>query len=191
MARRSPARADAPKSVEPKGSGWLVAGSRPQDYDVELEPEGGREGTLAASLKAIASSHEGFVTLMRWVEAPPYRGRRLRLTAWVKAESVDGWAGLWMRVDDRDRKRSIAFDNMEERPIRGTSDWRRYQVVVDVAPEADRINYGILLGGSGRVWVDDFRLEEVGDEVPITDTLAARSEPRNLDFDHPPEEVPP
>jgi len=179
-------------SPEPSESGWLVAGSRPQDYRVELEEEGGRQGTLAASLgsRGQDSPPEGFVTLMRWIDARPYQGKRVRLSAWVKAESIEGWAGLWMRVDDDDADRSIAFDNMEDRAVRGTRDWRRYEVVVDVAPEGDRVSYGILLSGKGTAWVDDFQLEVVDRDVPATDQIGPVGRPRNLDFDHPPEAPP-
>ena len=194
-----PGLAEPPKPPPPgaleaaEGSGWLVAGSRPQDYAVELEPEGGRDGTLAASLRTRAegSPPDGFVTLMRWVPPQDYRGKRLRLSAWIKAEGVEEWSGLWMRIDGPEPEGVLGFDNMRRRPIRGTRDWRRYEVVLDVATEATRVNYGILLHGAGRVWVDDFRLETVGPEVEVTDpTWVTFRGPVNLDFDHPPEPPP-
>lgn len=188
----SPQASEPADSPEPTGSGWLVAGSRPQDYRVELEEGGGRHGTLAASLssRGPGSPPEGFVTLMRWIDAQPYQGKRVRLSAWVKAESVEGWAGLWMRVDDDDADRSTAFDNMEDRAIQGTREWRRYEVVVDVAPVGDRVSYGLLLSGKGTAWVDDFRIEVVDPDVPATDKIGPVGRPRNLDFDHPPEGSP-
>ena len=36
------------------------------------------------------------------------------------------WAGLWMRVDKG--KDMVAFDNMQDRPIKGTTDWQRYYI---------------------------------------------------------------
>ena len=167
------------------GSGWLLGGSSPDDYRIELEPTGGRHGTNAASIRSITAPTRGFASLMRWIDPSAYRGKRLRLSAWVKADSVAGWAGLWMRVDRPGGRRAFAFDNMQKRPIRGTSDWRRYEVVLDVAERADRIFYGALLDGTGRIEIDDFMLEPVGPEVPVTDLLTAVPAPRNLDFDHP------
>ena len=169
----------------PPGSGWLLGGSAPQDFRVELEPAGGRHGTAVASLRSTQDSTTGFVSLMRWIEAHAYRGGRLRLSAWIKPESVGGWAGLWMRVDGPEGRAGLAFDNMQARPIRGTSGWRRHEVVLDVPHDAERIYYGVLLDGQGRIEVDDFDLQPVGWEVPVTDQFAARAAPTNLDFDHP------
>lgn len=174
----------------PDGSGWLVAGSCPRDYAVELEPEGGREGTLAASLRTVAETPCGFVTLMRWIPPGEHLGGRVRLSAWVKAEAIEDWAGLWMRVDGQERGRTFAFDNMRDRPIRGTSGWRRYEVVLDVSSRAARVNYGVLLFGPGRLWVDEIEIEPVGPEVPVTQATVADGKPVNLDFDHPPEAPP-
>jgi hypothetical protein len=57
---------------------------------------------------------------------------------------------------------------MMDRPIRGTSDWQKYEVTLDVAENAIVIPYGFLLAGKGRVWGDDFRLDVVGQDVPVT-----------------------
>lgn len=184
------ATAEPVAPAPPEGSGWIVAGSCPRDYAVQLEPEGGRAGTLAASLRTVANPPCGFVTLMRWIPPGEHLGGRVRLSAWVKAEGVGDWAGLWMRVDSQERGRILAFDNMRDRPIRGTTGWRRYEVVLDVSSRAARVNYGVLLFGPGEVWVDEFEIEAVGPEVPVTHTMRPGAEPENLDFDHPPESPP-
>ena len=55
-----------------------------------------------------------------------------------------------------------AFDDMQDRPIRGTSDWTQYDVVLDVAPDAADVAFGLLLDGPGQVWIDDAKFEVVG-----------------------------
>jgi len=172
----------------PPGSDWLVGGSRPQDYRVELEPKGGRLGTAAALIQGAVAEPRGFVSLMRHVDAAPYRGGRLRLRAWLKSEDLAGWAGLWMRVDDLDGSlKVLAFDNMGDRRIEGTTGWRSYDVVLEVPEAADQVYYGALVEGRGRLWVDEVTLEPVGDDVPVTGTSGLRRDaPVNLDFDHPP-----
>ena len=183
----APSRPGSPGT--PPGSDWLVGGSRPQDYRVELEPTGGRLGTAAALIRGGVAEPRGFVTLMRHVEAAPYRGGHLRLRAWLKTEDLAGWAGLWMRVDELDDPvKILAFDNMGDRRIRGTNGWRRYEVVLDVPEAADQVYYGALLEGTGRIWVDEVTLEAVGTDVPVTGTSRLRRDaPVNLDFDHPPQ----
>src|SRR5690606_10812714 len=60
------------------------------------------------------------------------------------------------------------FDNMEKRPIKGTSDWVKYEIVLFVPVEATSISYGVLLAGTGQVWFKGVKFEIVDDTVPET-----------------------
>jgi hypothetical protein len=71
-----------------------------------------------------------------------------------------------MRVDGAGSL--LAFDNMQNRPIKGTTDWKRYDVVLDVPPEAKALAFGLLLAGNGQIWFDDLRLEVVDRSVAVT-----------------------
>jgi hypothetical protein len=93
--------------------------------------------------------------------------------------------GLWMRVD-APKRRSVSFDNMQNRPITGTSDWRSYAVVLDVPAESESISFGVLLAGQGRVWIDNVRFEVVDASVPVTghrEPAGPGPAPSNLDFE--------
>jgi hypothetical protein len=90
------------------------------------------------------------------------------MTAYVKAEGVQNWAGLWMRVDGP-HNLTLEFDNMQNRPLSGTFDWQLFVVVLDVPQESEAVTFGLLLNGTkGRVWFDDVRLNIVGNDVPTT-----------------------
>src|SRR5215471_17861603 len=132
---------DTPKS-------WLHAGSRPKDYSMSVDHEVAHGGKASASIKCIAAAPTGFGTLMQTFKAGTFSGKRIRMTGYVRSEDVTDWAGLWMRVDGP-QKQPLAFDNMQSRPIKGTSDWTQYQVVLDVPETADEIAFGILLTGKG------------------------------------------
>lgn len=113
-------------------------------------------------------------------------GRRLQVSGFLKAKQVKGWAGLWVRVDAADGK-VLQFENMMNEPVRGTIDWKRYSVTVDVPPEAVGIHFGALLSGRGEVLVDDFDLEATGPLLPGRE-LKQRirvlpAEPANLGFE--------
>ena len=126
---------------------------------------------------------DGFGTVMQTIAATNHRGSRVRLTGWMRSVDVTGWAGLWMRVDGSPRT-TLAFDNMQTRAVRGTTDWQQYEVVLDVADEASAIAFGFLLVGEGEVWVDDFSLETVSDAYATTDLeIGPPRQPRNLGFD--------
>jgi hypothetical protein len=107
------------------------------------------------------------------------------MSAMVKSKSVNSWAGLWFRIDEKGTTESLGFDNMEKRPIKGTTEWKEYQIVLDVPSNAYRLAYGILMDGEGEVWISDLKFEIVDNTVPVTagkendDDLP---EPSNLDF---------
>ena len=112
-----------------------------------------------------------------------YRGKRVRLSAWLKTAAVTRHAGLWFRVDgpDQDPQHALAFDAMANHPTWGTTDWHRCDLVFDVPPEAADVAFGVHLSGPGTIWADDFKIEVVDRSVPITRPPSAS--PRNLDFE--------
>jgi hypothetical protein len=79
----------------------------------------------------------------------------------------------------------LAFDNMQDRPIKGTSGWTRHEIVLDVAPEATFVSFGILLNGAGQAWIDDLSVDVVAKDVPLTGHAlgAPHKKPVNLDFE--------
>lgn len=89
-----------------------------------------------------------------------------------------------MRVDKVPKQ--IAFDNMQGRPIKGTIDWKRYDVVLDVPQEATGIFFGVLLSGPGTVWLNGANFEVVGLNIPTTgvDAVQKSDEPMNFNFEN-------
>ena len=61
---------------------------------------------------------------------------------------------------------------MMSRSVRGTTTWKRYEVVLDVPADAINIYLGALLYQRGQVWLDDLKLELVGNGVPVTNQLS-------------------
>jgi hypothetical protein len=176
-----------PAQAQQAPKGWYRAGMNADDYVTSVDPKGGRAGGPCAFIKARTPEAKtpgarGFGTLMQTFAADEYRGKRLRLSAFVKPAGVAGWAGLWMRIDGPDSSRPLAFDNMQDRPIKGTAEWKSYEIVLDVSPQAITVNFGILLHGAGEVWLDGVKLEAVGPNVPVTGTPPLPTQPVNLDF---------
>jgi hypothetical protein len=163
--------------------GWYLAGSRPADYECDVDVQALYNGLPSAYLKAKKPVVDGFGTLMQDFRTGQYAGQRVRFSAFVKSESIQNWAGLWMRVDKvngTDRK-TVEFDNMQNRPIKGSTTWQRYEVVLDVPKEATGIFFGILLAGSGTVWLNGANFEIVGPNIPTTDKRP--EQPANLGFE--------
>jgi hypothetical protein len=147
-------------------SGWFLAGSKPANYDTGVDKETVNNGEPSAFLRSTTSSTEGFGTLMQSINATNYAGKRVRLRAWVKSQEVADWAGVWMRVDKD--KTAVAFDNMQNRPVKGNQPWSQYDVVLDVPQDSTGISFGVLLSGTGEVWINDITFEIVGNDVPVT-----------------------
>lgn len=168
-------------AAAPKG--WIVAGSAPGDYEFGTDLEKSTVGTKSAFIKSRPEAKgTGFGTLMQMFAADEYRGGRWKLTARMRTEDAKK-AQLWMRVDGPDHKLN-AFDNMDDRPVTGDSEWKRYEIVLDVAPDSIAVAFGFFLFGGGQVWADDFKLERVPATVAVTGKMGAQSRgPTNLSFD--------
>lgn len=87
-------------------------------------------------------------------------GRRIRFSGAIKTRDLEGFAGLWWRADGPEGV--LAFDNMQTRGPRGTSEWRRYDLVLDIPHETVNVNFGVLMAGTGAAWFDDLRVETDG-----------------------------
>jgi hypothetical protein len=162
--------------------GWALAGSKPKSYETGTDKKVKHGGKASGYLKSKDASIDGFGTLMQTISSSKYVGKRLRLSASVKTDNVADWSGLWMRIDG-ESKSSLAFDNMEDRAIRGTTDWKTYEVVLDVPKEATAVAFGVLVSGTGALWIDDVKLEPVSLSVPVTRDNKTRETPENLDFE--------
>src|SRR5262249_26971443 len=130
-------------------------------------------GSASAFVSATTTDTTGFGTLMEEFPAARFAGNRLRLAAFTRSEGVQHWAGVWMRVDGRSWP--LAFDNMNERPIRATTDWTRHEIVLDVPKDATNIAFGVLLVGAGKVWMDDLAFDVVGRQVATTSSPVSRA----------------
>lgn len=163
--------------------GWTLAGSAPNDYAVGYEANGflNAEQVNAVLASRPDANGSGFGTVMQTISARDYRGQRVRFSAQLRPRGVDEGAGLWFRVDGADGK-VLAFDNMQSRPVLGTQDWKVYDVVVDVPEQGERIAYGVLLIGKGRLGVDDLRFDTVDKDVATTDGGGIPRAPVNLEL---------
>lgn len=172
-------------------TGWFKAGSEPESYEMGLDKGSGKDGKNAATIKSKASKIKGFGTLMQNCLPDNYLGKRVRMSGLVKTADVSGWAGLWLRIDEKGSDKSAGFDNLKDgikdRSITGTTDWTNYDIVLDVPLNASNLAYGALLVGSGQVWFDNIKIEIVDNTIAVTgkdkSQMMPKKEPVNLDFE--------
>ncbi len=164
-----------------EAKGWIHAGSEPASYEMGIDKGAGPDGKNVASIKSTISMIKGFGTLMQQCLPDKYLDKRVKITADIKSKDVTSWAGLWFRVDGQKPDSALSFDNMQDRAIRGTTDWKKYEIVLDVPKDASNLAYGVLMDGTGQVWFDNVSFEIVDPKTPVTGVKM--TEPTNLNFD--------
>ena len=172
--------------ADPPGipNGWRGGG---EGYELASDAEAAKTGRCSGRIRYtgnMKASSRGFGSLTQCIEAEQYRGKRVRYRGYLRTEkALTGRAALWMRIEGTDGG-VIAFDNMRNRRVHGTTGWKRHEVVLDVPAEAATMCFGMLLKGDGSAWVDDLKIEIVGKDVPITGTpvrIAIKIDPKLLD----------
>lgn len=164
-------------------TGWYRAGSKPEMYQMRLDSTSESGNKKVLTIKSTQILTGGFGTLMQSFDPNKYLGKRIRMTGFMRSQDVESWAGFWLRVDPiigevGEKRKSLSFDNMHDRPIKGTTVWKKYEIVLDVPQNAGNISFGALLDGGGQIWFEGLSFEIVDASVPKT---GKREEP-NLDF---------
>lgn len=145
-----------------RASGWHFYATDRAAYQAQIDRQVAHSGQSSAYLHSTAAAvSQSFGLYWQRIDASRYRGQRVRVSAFLKTREVRGWAGMWMRVDPKVGP-SLEFENMQRRPILGDTDWKPYQIELEVAQEAEEIHFGCLLVGQGEVWFDDVQLQAVG-----------------------------
>lgn len=174
-----------PAIVKKAPTNWFLAGDHPQDYQIGTDNISASDGKSSGFIESIDPNAIGFGTLMQESDAKKYLGQRVKMSADIKTERVKQWAGMWLRVDG-DQEKMLSFDNMADRPIKGTTDWQRYEIVLDVSSDAKLLAFGILLTETGRVWISDISFEIVDEVIPTTNPnkiyIRLPDRPQNIDF---------
>jgi hypothetical protein len=167
--------------------GWFKAGNMPGSYKIGLDNAVFSHGLKSVFIESSDKNIEGFTTIMQTCNAKDYLGTRIKMTGYIKSENVIDWAGMWLRVDSRTIDESLSFDNMQDRPIKGNSDWTKCEIVLDVPVESGTLNFGALISGTGKIWFDNISFEivdhftnEISKEIS---TKSVPEKPANLDFE--------
>jgi hypothetical protein len=171
---------DMPKS-------WLKAGSVPASYKFGSDSIIFKNGHKSACIESTDKNIDGFATIMQICSAKNYLGTRIKMTGYIKSENVSDWAGMWLRVDARTEMKSLSFDNMQDRPVTGNSDWTKCEIILDVPEESGTLNFGALISGTGKIWFDNISFEILDNNTPKTSkelsAMPIPEKPENLDFE--------
>jgi hypothetical protein len=161
--------------------GWTGSIGPSRFYEIGLYRLEHFSGHSAVYLDGQPNYTTETAVLQQAIKADNYRGKRIRFSAWVKTQDLQGpVAGLWMRIDGLGV--SYGFDDMSKRPLSGNMKWHKISIVLDVPYEAVGIVIGALLQGGGPLYsgfmvLDEMKLEQVSFKVPTTNMLSAPAIP--------------
>ncbi|HEX7493416.1 MAG TPA: MG2 domain-containing protein, partial [Bacteroidales bacterium] len=134
---------------------WYKLGTA--NYTVKADLTEKHSGTASVLIQPSGSLEYGSFGSVAYSVPAIYQGKKIELRAYLKYQDVeDGQVGLMLRIDGE--KVSLKFDNMTQRNIHGTSDWKQYSIKMMLPKDAATIKIGALLTGTGKLWVDDFQL---------------------------------
>ena len=143
--------------------GWFVpALPKDADYLAELRRKDCRSGIGCVVVLVPANAPRPFGNIMQSFSAAAYRGKTVRLRAWLRLEAsdADDRAQMWLSVDRTNRKSGF-FDNGDNQPVRSAA-WTACEIVTTIDRDAQFIDFGFMSIGRGRVWVDDVFFETIG-----------------------------
>ena len=147
--------------------GWFLSGGARVHYEAALDPTVAHQGRASARLRPRVDRPLGYGTLMQLFRAEEYRGRRLRLTAFLRGSGIGARGDFWARVQSEESPADGPGLGGGRCALSGTFDWRPCRLVFDVPAQGDSIQLGIGLDGPGAIWIDDVRVEPVGRDVPL------------------------
>lgn len=140
--------------------GWFLSGDNPDGYIYGKDKTVTYKDVSSGFIRSRRDRVSGFGTLMQQTDITDYVGKKLKLSAAIKTDKIKDWAGLWVRIDGEDTY-DLWFDNMQDRPIKGTNNWKKFEISFDVPKEGTTLNFGVLLVGAGSIWINDVSIDEL------------------------------
>lgn len=153
--------------------GWSNFGS--SDYTITMDHQIKQDGKNSLLIEGSS----GFKAI--GINLPEnYSGKSITLSGYIKTENVSGgFAGLWMRIDPK-----IAFNNMQDRGIKGTTEWKKYEITLPLNPkDTKNITIGAILTGKGKIWVDNFSVSIDGKDIKNAVIYAQNKAEKDKEFD--------
>lgn len=153
--------------------GWSNFGEG--SYKLGVDSNVLKSGKYAASIASL-DDEPGY---RAWAFTIPgsYPGKEITLSGFIKTEDVEGFAGLWMRLDPQ-----VAFNNMQQEGLQGTTEWTRYEFTLPMNPDkTEQTVVGGLLVGKGKVWFDSLSVTIDGQDIALLQPQEKKKVPAQLD----------
>ncbi|RZL36058.1 MAG: hypothetical protein EOP00_29825, partial [Pedobacter sp.] len=142
-------------NTQNKPKGWYILG---KGYNVKIDDKQSFNGKKSLLIESVQTEKDYAVSTIG-LSPQGLIGKKMTLTGYIKTADVkDGYAGLWIRVDGKGQEKLLAFDNMNDRGVIGTTDWKKYTIEFMVKENASNISIGTILTGRGKAWFDNLEM---------------------------------
>lgn len=122
----------------------------------------------------IKRTGEKYFPIATWSQTVPHTGKtvRLKLSAWVKAESVHKAildVGFVAEDGQKSTHQWAAYIGARQKSDAPAShDWQEYSGVVAIPPNTKSIRIGLQVFGPATIWFDNIVAQYVPDDTPVS-----------------------
>jgi|SRR5271166_3367969 len=141
--------------------------SAPLEYAMGSDASVTHDGQATTFIKNKVANPTSWGSTSQAIPVDDVRGKRVMVSGYIKTSAIAKYAEYWVRVDGANHQ-VLVYDDMSNRPMSGTADWRGFSIVLDVPANATSISMGLLLNGVGEAWLDGPSVAVVSRDVPLT-----------------------
>ena len=151
------------------GRGWEGFGPAVGAYTAVIDTTVAHTGHASFLMYSLGpATGSSWMANQQIVDASRYRGRRVRLSGQLRTQDVTS-AELWLVVNGAIGGEPMTLLEGHLTPsVHGTIEWETGAIVFQVDSGATCLRFGVMIHGTGAVWLDDVALDTVPSSTPIT-----------------------
>ena len=139
-------------------------GSTSKTYKCEATTAERHNGNQSVLIEQVlAAGPEAFGSVVNFIPAK-YIGKDIEFKGWMKFENVRDFVAILIRINDGNGL-TLEFKTLQFKKINGTKDWAEYSVKSPLPQGAQTICVSAILGGPGKLWVDDAQVLIDGKDI--------------------------
>ncbi len=136
---------------------WHIMSPNAKQYEVRIDNNTKHTGNSSIFISSADTASSPQYAGVGYTVPAKYEGKEITVKAWMKSEDMKGSIALMLAIYDADGN-TLQFENLQNKKIKGTKDWKQYSVTLPLAAQAQTLHIGPILIGKGKLWTDDVEL---------------------------------
>ena len=139
-------------------AGWVI--QEQEGFSVTLDSQVAKSGKYSLAIRRTSNIYALQPITLEFPNR--YQGKKITLSGYLKTEKIEsGFAGLAIQTGSL-----IAVDFLEKYGVVGNTDWKKYEVTLELDSSRNQpIIIGLLFADSGKIWMDDLQVQIDGKEI--------------------------